>query len=250
MGVAQAQDTQLDEAARLTFVSAREAFVGGDYERALGLFRQAYELSQRPGLLYNIAQTLDRLRRDAETLQALRDYLEAFPEAPNRQEVDARIRVLQGSVDEDEQARVAREREADEAAARLAAARAAGEEIPEEDPGFQILHPGIFIGVGGAALALGGLAVWSGLETLSLNDTYEANNDRATVGADYSDAESMQLLANIFIFSSAGMAAVAAALGVLTDWSVFDGSSDTAGTVRPSVAFDTNGVSLGLEGSF
>ena len=99
---AQQPNEQLDEAARLTFQSAREAFVGGDYERALGLFRQAYNLSQRPGLLYNIAQTLDRLRRDAETLQALRDYLQAYGDAPNRQEVEARIRVLEASIDEDD----------------------------------------------------------------------------------------------------------------------------------------------------
>ena len=75
----QAQDqSQLDEAARLTFESARQAFVAGDYEAALARFRQAYQLSARPGLLYNIAQTLDRLRRDEETVAALREYLEAY----------------------------------------------------------------------------------------------------------------------------------------------------------------------------
>ena len=250
-GVARAQEpSQLDEAARLTFQSAREAFVAGDYERALGLFRQAYNLSQRPGLLYNIAQTLDRLRRDAETLQALRDYLEAYPDAPNRPEVEARVRVLQGSVDEDEQRRAAEESRRQQAAA---AAAAAGQPVapPPDEGGIGILHPAIFISVGGVALVAAGLAVWSGLETISLNDTYTANTDPATVGMDFNDAESMQLLANVFIFSSAGLAVVAAVFGVLTDWSAFDGGADSsAATVRPSLALSPFGASAGLEGSF
>ncbi len=248
LGSAHAQDTQLDEAARLTFESARGAFVQGDYERALGLFRQAYELSQRPGLLYNIAQTLDRLRRDAETLQALRDYLEVFPEAPNAPEVRARIRVLQESVDEDERRRVEDERRAEQARQQAAAGHAVA---PADGGGdIEMLHPAIFIAVGGLALAAGGLAIWSGLETLSLNDTYLANRDRASVAADYSDAESMQLLANVFIFSAAGLAAVATVFAILTDWSAFDGGGESALHVRPAVAFGPSGGSLGFEGSF
>ena len=250
VGVARAQDTQLDEAARLTFVSAREAFVAGDYERALGLFRQAYELSQRPGLLYNIAQTLDRLRRDAETLQALRDYLEAYPDAPNEPEVRARIRVLQASVDEDEQRRVADERRAEEARRQAAAGASTPPVAADEGGGLAILHPAIFIAAGGLALAAGGLAIWSGLETISLNDAYAANTDPATVGAAYDDAQSMQLLANVFIFSAAGLAAAAAVFAVLTDWGAFEGGGDSALHLRPALAVGPSGGSLGLEGSF
>ena len=247
---AQAEDsTQLDEAARLTFESAREAFVAGDYERALGLFRQAYSLSQRPGLLYNIAQTLDRLRRDAETLEALREYLEAYPDAPNRAEVEARIRVLQESVDEDEQRAAAEARRAEEEAARR---RAEGQPAapPPDDGGLAILHPAIFIAVGGVALAAGGLAVWAGLETTSLNDAYEANTDPATVEAAYNDAASMQLLTNIFIFSAAGLGAAAVVFAVLTDWGAFDGGGESAQAVRPNLAIGPGGATLGLEGSF
>ncbi len=250
-GLARAQQTneQLDEAARLTFESAREAFVAGDYERALGLFRQSYNLSQRPGLLYNIAQTLDRLRRDAETLQALHEYLDAFPDAPNRTEVEARIRVLEASVAEDEQRRAREQREHEIA---VEAARRAGQPPPPPPGGggIGILHPAIFISVAGVALVGGGLAIWAGLETVSLNDAYLANNDATTVAQAYNDAESMQLLANVFIFSSAGLAAVAVVLGVLTDWNAFGGGSSSAASVRPALALDPTGAHLGLEGSF
>lgn len=246
---AQQPDASLDEAARLTFESAREAFVAGDYERALGLFRQAYNLSQRPGLLYNIAQTLDRLRRDAETLQALREYLEAFPDAPNRTEVEARIRVLEQSVAEDEQRRVREQREHERA---VEAARQNGEEPPPPpNQGIGILHPAIFISVGGLALVGGGLAIWSGLETVSLNDAYMANTNPATVAQAYSDAESMQTLANVFIFTSAGLGVAAVVFAILTDWNAFGGGGESsAAGVRPSLALDGNGARLGLEGSF
>ncbi|MBX3268640.1 MAG: hypothetical protein KF729_00170 [Sandaracinaceae bacterium] len=245
---AQQPTEQLDEAARLTFESAREAFVAGDYERALGLFRQAYNLSPRPGLLYNIAQTLDRLRRDAETLQALREYLEAYPEAPNRTEVEARIRVLEQSVAADEQRRAREQRDHERAVEQ--ARRDGTEPPPPPGGGLGVLHPAIFIAVGGVALVGGGLAIWSGLETSALNDRYRATSDPAMVGQAYSDAESMQTLANVFIFSSAGLAAVAVVLAIFTDWDAFGGGSGSAARVRPTFAADVTGGRIGLEGSF
>ncbi|MCB9592336.1 MAG: hypothetical protein H6719_06360 [Sandaracinaceae bacterium] len=245
---AQQPSEQLDEAARLTFESAREAFVAGEYERALGLFRQAYSLSNRPGLLYNIAQTLDRLRRDAEALQALREYLTAYPEAPNRTEVEARIRVLEQSVQADEQRRVREQRERE--IAEEQARRDGQPPPPPPDQGIGILHPAIFISVGGVALVGAGLAIWAGLETGSLNDAYEADTNPATVAQSYSDAESMQTLANIFIFTSAGLGVAAVVFAILTDWNAFDGGSSSASAVRPALAVDGNGARLGLEGSF
>ncbi|MCA9612446.1 MAG: hypothetical protein KC586_06770, partial [Myxococcales bacterium] len=52
------RDENLDQAARLTFQAAREAFSAGNYELALDRFEQAYQLSPRPVLLYNIGVTL------------------------------------------------------------------------------------------------------------------------------------------------------------------------------------------------
>lgn len=253
---ASAQDqSQLDQAARLTFESGREAFVAGDYERALRLFRQAYDLSQRPGLLYNIAQTLDRLRRDAETLQALRQYVEAFPDAPNRAEVDARIRVLQATVDDEAQRRAEeearrREQERQQQQAATATTTTATTTSSGGGGGIGILHPAIIISVAGVALVGGGLSVWAGLETIALNDTYLENNDPATVAQDFDEAESMQTLANIFIFTSAGLGLAAVVLAILTDWDAFGGGGSDSAALRPSVAVGSSGGVLGLEGSF
>ncbi|HEY8429393.1 MAG TPA: tetratricopeptide repeat protein [Sandaracinaceae bacterium] len=240
---AQSDQSQLDEAARLTFESAREAFVAGDYETALQRFRQAYQLSPRPGLLYNIAQTLDRLRRDEETLEALREYLRAAPDAPNRAEVESRIRVLERALAERRQAEPP-----------VPAPDEAGDGEPPaaerpQNPGIAILHPAFFIAGGALALGSGGVLLWSGLETIALNDAYLANDDPNTVADAFAAAESQQVLTNVFIGVTAGLGAIAVALAVFTDWNAFDGGSSAA-RLRPFFYAGTDRVVGGLGGSF
>lgn len=96
-----AQDTRDLEARRL-YEAGEVAFRSGRYEDALERFRDAYELSERPELLYNIASTAERLRRDEEALDGYRRYLDALPTAHNRDEVAARIQILERSLDASE----------------------------------------------------------------------------------------------------------------------------------------------------
>ena len=96
-----AAQTTRDAEARSLFEAGRTAFAAGRFEAALERFREAYELSGRPGLLFNIGSAADRLRRDAEALQAFRAYLDAVPDAANRAEFEARIRVLEEAAAED-----------------------------------------------------------------------------------------------------------------------------------------------------
>jgi tetratricopeptide (TPR) repeat protein len=93
-----AQDAGRDEEARSLFEAGRTAFAAGRFESALARFREAYELSGRTALLYNIGTAADRLRRDAEALEAFRAYVAAEPGAENRGEVEARIAVLERAV--------------------------------------------------------------------------------------------------------------------------------------------------------
>ena len=245
-----AQDsTQLDEAARLTFESAREAFVAGDYETALARFRQAYELSARPGLLYNIAQTLDRLRRDEETVTALREYLEAAPDAPNRAEVEARIRVLERAIAE--RGTTAPSPDPDPSTGTSTGSQGtAPPPPPPEDDGLAILHPAIFITAAGLAVAGGVLTIWAGLETLSLNDRYTSNDDPLTVGDDYDEALTYQTMTNVFIGTTALFAVAAGVLAVFTDWDALGGGSSDSAALRPVLNAGPTGASLGAEGRF
>ncbi len=81
-----AQQSASDEEARALFDAGRVAYSNGRYDEALQYFQKAYDLSKRAPLLYNIATTLDRLRRDEE---ALRNFEEFVKQVPNSDYVPA-----------------------------------------------------------------------------------------------------------------------------------------------------------------
>lgn len=83
------------------------AYTAGNYEDALGYFNRSYQLSNRPKLLYNIGQAADRLRRDQEALDAFKEYLTQVPDAPNRFEVENRIKALEKFVENEKAAEAA-----------------------------------------------------------------------------------------------------------------------------------------------
>jgi len=97
----EAERASLDQEARANFEAGRIAYGDARYEAALRYFEQAYELSERPALLYNIGQSLDRLRRDGEALEAFEAFLEQNPETPKRREVEVRIELLRERAEQD-----------------------------------------------------------------------------------------------------------------------------------------------------
>lgn len=107
-----------DEEAYMLFRAGTVAYENGRYEEALERFDEAYELSHRPELLYNVGLAHDRLRHDAEALAAFDAFLAQAPaDAPRRPEVERRVEVLRQTLAERE-ALEARAREADAAEAR------------------------------------------------------------------------------------------------------------------------------------
>lgn len=92
-----AESSATDAEARGLFLAGQAAFDDARYADALGYFRQAYELSGRPGLLYNVGVAADRLRRDDEALAAFSQFLREAPEDhPSYRDAEARVRVLRG----------------------------------------------------------------------------------------------------------------------------------------------------------
>jgi len=90
------------EEGRLLFLAAQRAFDDGRYPDALASFERSYELAEDPQILYNIAITLDRLRRDEEALEAFQTYLRLQPTTPDRRDIEARIRVLEDQIAREE----------------------------------------------------------------------------------------------------------------------------------------------------
>lgn len=72
----------------------------GEYDEAIEAFKKAYELSQAPGLLFNIAQSF-RLKKDYEQASHFYEtYLRLKPDAPNRADVEARIAEMKALLEE------------------------------------------------------------------------------------------------------------------------------------------------------
>ena len=133
-----------DALARERYQAAVVAFDAGSYEAALDLFRSAYQLSPRAQLLYNIGTTADRLRRNAEAVEAFEAYLEQAPDASNADSVRRRIEVLREEI--------ARQRALEEAAA----AAVATDEPDEASSSRGRKRRRVIGGVIGAVLAVGG----------------------------------------------------------------------------------------------
>jgi len=133
--------------ARQVFEEARAAFAAADYEVALARFREAYELSARAELLYNVGLAADRLRRDEEALEAFERYLREMPEAQNRHEVERRVELLRAAI----------------------ADRAAGGDRAPSGSGGDVTSEGWFwaLVIGGAILVAGGVAVGVGVAATS-----------------------------------------------------------------------------------
>jgi tetratricopeptide (TPR) repeat protein len=95
-GVAAAQPSpeRLEEAARIHFDLGRAQYAAGRFEEAVVEFREAYRLSGRPELLFNIHLA----ERDAgnllEARDALRDFLASDAAIEGRTNLEARLAAL------------------------------------------------------------------------------------------------------------------------------------------------------------
>jgi tetratricopeptide (TPR) repeat protein len=221
----------------------------GEFDFAIAEFRQAYLLSASPSLLFNIAQAF-RLKKDYEQAHAFyRTYLRHQPDAPNRDDVEGLIGDMEKQMAKQ---RVKRERPPDpllESASngnnedRVPAAPTGetGEPAPDQAARLQPpailsskeearptdLHPGrtkriLGLSVGGAAVAMLGVAIYFGLAAQDAED--QVNHVRNTRGPwtpqinrVYEDGQSDATTATV-LFATGGTALAAGALLYYLGW--------------------------------
>ena len=98
-GAKRADDPVAAEARR-HYEEGTKAFNLGEYPRAISEFKAAYNAKDDPLLLYNIAQSY-RLQGDAaQAIFFYRSFLRNMPAAPNRREVEGRVRTLEKQLDD------------------------------------------------------------------------------------------------------------------------------------------------------
>ena len=106
------QMRSLDEKARERFELGRTFYEAGRFQQAAEEFGEAYKLSMRPQLLYNVYVA----NRDAANwdlaIEALRGYLAKVPDPPDAINLRARLRSLeaQAALQREQQARAEEER--------------------------------------------------------------------------------------------------------------------------------------------
>jgi tetratricopeptide (TPR) repeat protein len=91
-----------DERARELYLRGDRLYAEGSYDDAIVALKEAYELSHRPALLFNIANAYERLGRYEEALVYLNQYA---PSAPEHQQhiVLKRIRAIEQRAEEQRQ---------------------------------------------------------------------------------------------------------------------------------------------------
>jgi len=92
---AQPADAARDAEARQHFQAGRDAFSRGDFATAGTEFERAYALSRRAQLLYNIGRAYQEQLRLEDAHRAFQHYLDAVPNAPDRAEVEGRLRIIE-----------------------------------------------------------------------------------------------------------------------------------------------------------
>lgn len=93
--VALAASPEDSAAARAHFETGERHYDLREYEDALRSFKDAYRVVPDPVLLYNIGQCHWKLDNRREAVDFYRQYLRRLPTAPNRSEVQARVRELE-----------------------------------------------------------------------------------------------------------------------------------------------------------
>lgn len=94
VSLAHAQDTD-DEAARAHHEAGRVYLERGRFDEAAREFEEAYALSPRPEILYNLSVAYRDAGRLREAAGALRRYLETDPDDENRAMLEERLRRLE-----------------------------------------------------------------------------------------------------------------------------------------------------------
>ena len=217
---------------------AERAFAEADDERALALFRRAFELAPHDAVRFNIAVCLERLGRPAE---AISEYEAAARSAQLDEATRARARDQADAV----RARVAAsDVRAREDRARAADVRARGTPIdavtiapaqPSRDEG---LAPGWATWTGVALVAIGGAGIVGfSLRTSDLERAYVAQPTVAT--------RDEGLLTSGLAYASIGLASLGALLVIADLVWLRSGASG-----EPDVAVSITGAGIALRGRF
>ena len=168
-----------------------------EYQAALDEFQQAYKLSQKAGLLFNIAQCYRQMQQYPEAIQGFQAFIHDDPESSYRAEAEKNISELQ--------ALLAQQKLAEQQ--RLEASQEKPKEQSKRRPLLLSLF-GVAAGAGVASAVSGGLFV-AGFS--DFKDASTTNIDADLLQDDFQKLQRRALLADAFF----GLAVLSAGTGVV-----------------------------------
>jgi tetratricopeptide (TPR) repeat protein len=255
-GLARADDAKAQ--ARAEYKRGETAYALSEFDRAIGHYKKAYELSNAPALLFNIAQAY-KLKGDyGQAIQFYETYLRLATDPPNRADVERYVVELKEKKAEEDrraaerdraeaerrQAEAERERLVAEAEARraaeretLARAELASAGRVERRPNPALSRAGLIVaGVG--VVAAGGASVFAFKARSSFDEVNKATRWSAQLDDTLASAQSARTFSIVLAATGGAALATGAALYVL-------GRRDSAAEARPvnvSVAGDGRGL--------
>ena len=97
-GLAQQPEATDDEAARRHFRLGQAYYQNGQFAEAATEFEQAYQLSGRAALLYNVYLAHRDALHTRQSYEALRQYLDEMPDPPDEDHLRARLQHLEDAL--------------------------------------------------------------------------------------------------------------------------------------------------------
>jgi tetratricopeptide (TPR) repeat protein len=95
LGFASSSLGQTDDLAKGHYMAAQAYYNQARYAEAIREFQEAYRLSPKPALLYNIAQAYERMGKIDEAVAHLKKYLAAGPDPSDRGALEERLKNLE-----------------------------------------------------------------------------------------------------------------------------------------------------------
>ena len=184
-----------------------------EFDAAIVEFKQSYELSKAPRLLFNIAQAY-RLKKDYESaLYFYNTYLRADPNPPNFDDVDSKIAEMKRAIDDQRKAAAA------------AKAKVTPPPLPPPPPPIDRRPSKRALKIGGitvAAIGVASCAVGAGMLGLSASDSNTLHRV-ATSGMPWTPADQAIFnegdraqLAGIVLLSAGGALVIAGGVTLIT----------------------------------
>ncbi len=236
----------LEQDARLHFELGQRHFQRGELDEAAQEFEEAYRLSHRAPLLYNLSVAHRDAGRDAEAADALRRYLAADPNAENRARLEVVLRNLEQRLGQQPSTPPPAHTEPDTSSSAAATSTPATHDEPAASQGGGVSAGPIALLAGGGAVLVGAVITGALALTSSSDLSAMCPNDACPESARglASDVSTLSVTTDVLW----PVGTVAAGVGLA--WLIAELTAPASRSVDVSVAASPNGVLVGARGRF